>query len=833
MPQIDLSILNQRQTPAFYADVLANRPAAGFIGRIFVSTDTFAFFRDNGTGWDLIGGPGTGTVTGSGTTGQVTFWDGASTITGDSGLTYNGTTNALTSLGTIKATNYYVGNPTDLTRSFSASGDANSVALWLEEYGNTSSAADIFLNKGRGTESSKANVQIGDSLGGAAFSGYVNGSLNPSLAWGSEVVNINTTNNFADADFSVGQTYNGTAFNTNLRIRAIDGFVVAPNGGFETTGNINLFAGANTRRIVFDANNGIARIFSFRTGNLPRWAFRVDGTETGSSTGADLAIRRYDDTGAFVDAPLSINRASGQSTFVKKVIINNNTGDDQLQIVSTSAPSLRFDNLQTGATKRAGLGISTATNNFIQGSADRDFCIFNGSTTASPILFGVYDAGAGNVQEAARISAARNFLIGQVVDNGEKLQIGGNIYITSAGSTAGQRITLQNTTVNEIQYAFVNGGSSINNVGRLAVRNGANGTNLLQIDSAGTAFLQEINAGVSAALNTIAAVNGSGGGNRQFDLSFSGTTTGFVGQDNGDQGYGYFQVVIESGKVYQIQTTIATVNGSPITVITSSSTNFATGTVQTVEASPIDGTSYYQFTASGAAAYIGIGFSRTSGTMTATVTNFSIKELNNVLFTQSGTVGINTRNPRGIFDVRTAIDRGVTFTGTVSNESVISGMQGDVTNNLRNLRISARELFFNAGDGTNSTGTQAMQLSTSANLLIGTSTDNGNKLQVNGNQSINGNLRLLDFITPTANYWDCYQYNDNTLRYNYNGSGGDEFILYSNGDLQIANGGIKTASPSGGSAQFWKLGDYTAGVAVQAGKVRVEINGVAYDLLTA
>lgn len=86
MPNIDLSILNQRQTPAFYADTLANRPAAGFIGRIFVSTNTFELYRDNGTGWDLIGGPGAGTVTGSGAAGQVAFWNAASTITGSNDL---------------------------------------------------------------------------------------------------------------------------------------------------------------------------------------------------------------------------------------------------------------------------------------------------------------------------------------------------------------------------------------------------------------------------------------------------------------------------------------------------------------------------------------------------------------------------------------------------------------------------------------------------------------------------------------------------------------------------------------------------------------------------
>jgi len=200
--------------------------------------------------------------------------------------------------------------------------------------------------------------------------------------------------------------------------------------------------------MIIDADNGIARIFSFRTDNLPRWALRVDGTETGSNVGGDFTIRRYNDTGAFVDAPLLITRSTGQSTFSKKVVIENNSGDQQLQIVSTTAPSIRLDNIQIGATKRAGLGISTATNNFIQGSADRDFCMFNGSTTASPILFGIYDTT--NVAEAARISASRNFIVGKVVDSGERLQIAGNSLFSS---TSGTLIKLQgsstgNNTVN-------------------------------------------------------------------------------------------------------------------------------------------------------------------------------------------------------------------------------------------------------------------------------------------------------------------------------------------------------------------------------------------------
>jgi hypothetical protein len=349
MPNIDLSILNQRQTPAFYADVFANRPAAGFIGRIFVSTDTFAFYRDNGTGWDLIGGPGTGTITGTGASGQIALWNGASTITGDTGLTYNGTDNSLTASKFIVT-------------------------------GGTSSQ---FL-KGDGSLDSNAYL---------------------------------TTN-----------IYNGNGTLSAERTVSLNG------------NNLIFDGGASIARVRMDADTNVARIFSFATNNLPRWAFRIDGTESGSDAGSDFAIRRYNDAGTFVDAPLTVTRSTGQSTFAKKVVIENNAGDQQLQIVSTTAPSLRFDNLQTGATKRAGLGISTAVNNFIQGSADRDFCIFNGSTAAaSPILFGIYDTT--NVQEAARISAARNFLIGSTTDSGEKLQVNGTAKFTGAISGTSNTFT--------------------------------------------------------------------------------------------------------------------------------------------------------------------------------------------------------------------------------------------------------------------------------------------------------------------------------------------------------------------------------------------------------
>ncbi len=46
-------------------------------------------------------------------------------------------------------------------------------------------------------------------------------------------------------------------------------------------------------------------------------------------------------------------------------------------------------------------------------------------------------------------------------------------------------------------------------------------------------------------------------------------------------------------------------------------------------------------------------------------------------------------------------------------------------------------------------------------------------------------------------------------------------------------GALVTSAPNVGAAGSWKLGKYTAGVVVQAGKVRVNIDGTDYDLLTA
>jgi hypothetical protein len=92
---VDFNILNQLGSPAINSNTFANRPAAGQTGRLFVSTDTFEIYRDNGTTWDLIGGPGTSTITGTGTATQVAYFTSSQAIGSSANLYWDNTAGAL------------------------------------------------------------------------------------------------------------------------------------------------------------------------------------------------------------------------------------------------------------------------------------------------------------------------------------------------------------------------------------------------------------------------------------------------------------------------------------------------------------------------------------------------------------------------------------------------------------------------------------------------------------------------------------------------------------------------------------------------------------------
>lgn len=137
---ISNGVLNQKNAPAIYEDIYANRPAAGFSGRIFIATDTSQIFVDNGTSWVLIAN------TGIGSTGnlQVVTTNGNTTNTGIS-ITAGGlATNAVQITGLSQAGGVlFTDGSGNLAQDVNFNWDATNNYLGIGQTGTPSAPLDI------------------------------------------------------------------------------------------------------------------------------------------------------------------------------------------------------------------------------------------------------------------------------------------------------------------------------------------------------------------------------------------------------------------------------------------------------------------------------------------------------------------------------------------------------------------------------------------------------------------------------------------------------------------------------------------------------------------
>ena len=657
---VNFNILNQLGSPAINSNTFANRPAAGQTGRLFVSTDTFEIYRDNGTTWDLIGGPGSSTITGTGTATQVAYFTSSQAIGSSVNLYWDNTNNRL---GINTAT------PTAHLDVHSAA----DVAMQLNGTGATPTVLQQFLSAG------VAQYELGYNWNASAdyrrFSIYDN-------VGAKEVISIDQQSRYVGINYQYSSLSDQPAY--TLDVSGSGRFT--DNGYFDSSGTG--FVGINTVTPLGKMNivsDGSAQANLYLTRYNSNGSHLLFYSAAGTKT-VPTAIQNNDELGKISFNGYNGTTFNNTTAIIKAEAVENFTNLAQgtrLSFFTTSQGTT--SPIQTMILSDAGdLAIAQgnaptqALNAYRGGSTQTVFSAGNSNTGLNGTYFGVDATGNGimnttgafanifstNSTERARFTSGGNFLIGTTTDVGStnKLQVAGNVYLNAAGSGDGLRYVLNNTSASEYQYAIVNGGASADSFQRLSLRNGTYGTNLFQLNDVGTAFLQEIKAGKSSVLNTTAAENGTGGGNRQFDLSFTPSgTNGFNGTDNTDQGYGYFPVTITNGKTYEIKVTMATTNGSPLVIISSTTKNFATSTVDTIESSPLNGTTYHQFTATGNASYIGFGFSRSGGTLDATVSNFSIVEINGVLVTNTETVTVN-----GKIETTGTLKTGAPTTGTAA-----------------------------------------------------------------------------------------------------------------------------------------------------------------------
>jgi hypothetical protein len=409
---VDFNILNQKGTPAFYSDIFANRPTYGFAGRVFISTDTGAIYEDTGSAWTLIADAGAGTT---GTLQQVTT---------------NGNTTAqgiVVTAGNVAIGTATAGAPLDVHFSTNIGIQVNNTAT-----GNSNIA---FQNQDIG------KWRIGNVYNGGAnsFDVYNNTLLTTALSF-------NATNNAATFNNSVTATSLITSGGTSAQFvkgnGSLDSGTYLPITGSISTNDVlkvyssggNFYLGSSTisdngtsvtinGRITSNSDtisvNGTAGSIQMQINNQTattgkQWYLNSKSTGIlgiGNNTASDVLTFA----------------STGTATFLQG-IQSTGTADQMLQVYGSS-PSIRLYNTITSPTITGFVGMATATNNFIVGSASGDMCI--GTSTAGKMYLGT---GTTTVNPQLTITST-NFIGINNLSPSVALDVVGAGSLTSTGST--------------------------------------------------------------------------------------------------------------------------------------------------------------------------------------------------------------------------------------------------------------------------------------------------------------------------------------------------------------------------------------------------------------
>jgi len=340
---INNNILNQKGTPAFYSDIFANRPAFGYAGRVFISTDTGAIYEDTGTAWTLIADAGAGTT---GTLQQVTT-NGNTTTLGISvqGIDINdgaGTGGANTALGNISL---------GVNTTGSSNTAVGSSALSLNTTGNS--------NTGIGSLSLQKNTTgiSNTALGLSSLQNNTTGQINTAI--GTNSLLTNTT-----GSYNVGVGLNSLFFNTTGQYNsAVGTYSLQEN----TTGANNTAVGYASMTQNTTASNNTAIGYSslnLNTTGIQNTAIGRSALEGNLTGNGNVAI--------------------GYNSLTQNSSASNNTAIGQ-----SSLTAITTGTLNTAIGYLSGSAITTGSNNTILGA-------YAGTTTLASNI--VLSDGAGNVR---------------------------------------------------------------------------------------------------------------------------------------------------------------------------------------------------------------------------------------------------------------------------------------------------------------------------------------------------------------------------------------------------------------------------------------------------
>jgi hypothetical protein len=385
------------------------------------------------------------------------------------------------------------------------------------------------------------------------------------------------------------------------------------------------------------------------------------------------------------------------------------------------------------------------------------------------------------------------------VDAGYKLDVNGTGRFSGGvtiGNDVGYALTYGRYSAG-IPISYLRAGTDSTGGFRLTNHNGAdvivvNGSNAITLDGAlsvtgAATFSSTLTfSGLLTSLKTsgevFAATSATTGSLYQrFQNSGSQLFFGIDNSTGSDFGGGNYSANIYSGS--NVNLNFATNNAIRLTITGGGNVGIGTATPNLTAANravlDINGTNNSLLVFSSGGTYKSYIYNDGVGlTLQAATLQFETSFIPRIHVTSLGNVGIGTTSPttRLHVEVPTGTDQVARFSRGPSNAGDIMFGLGDYGGGYQS-RIGALQLAFevNRANGAGlDTGTTAMFIKSSGNVLIGTTTDNGlGRLQVNGTITVAGGVRFSS-SGADANRWSVY----------WNGGTGDLIVVNNISDIR-------------------------------------------------
>lgn len=368
-------IINQKGAPAVYTDVLANRPAAGYRGRLFINNDgSGGIYYDTGITWSLLASPSGGstpTLQDVTTAGSVT----STNITAAAFIVTGGTANQfLKGDGSLDSSTYITATSTNTLTNKSGN-----ISQWTNDSGYITNAALA----GYLTTAAAAATYLTIATAAAT---YLTGNQTISLSGdisGSGATAITTTigaNKITNtmlagiaSSISSGLLLfgsGGNAFNVNAAVYYDGTYLTANN--FLTGGKYFVQGGSGgTDKISYDGAGGFFVVTDFDTLNLQAGVNDANKRQINFYTGLTQA--------AYID--ISANFWSTQTL---------STSDNSKKFATTEfVKSQGYITTATTITAGTGISVSGTTNVTVTNTGTLQQTTTNGNTSTNGIALTV------------------------------------------------------------------------------------------------------------------------------------------------------------------------------------------------------------------------------------------------------------------------------------------------------------------------------------------------------------------------------------------------------------------------------------------------------------